>query len=196
VRPHTPGDETVRQVGADIRNGAARLLRSAQGNFGCTSMSVPHKGGNMKQFATVAVISLFAGFLFTQGELAAQTETRTTTTTTTNYDGTLVDAACQTTHTEHDTSTTSAPDENTTRTETTHTTTESTQCPVTTTTTTFGLITPSGQYVRFDEPSNTKIVEVVKTNKKWHKYITGREPLQVRVVGRPEGDTVVLESIH
>jgi hypothetical protein len=67
---------------------------------------------------------------------------------------------------------------------------------VTTTTTTFGLLTPEGRYVRFDEPSNTKIVEVVKGNKRWVKYMTDKEPIRVHVVGRPHGDVVVFESMH
>ena len=150
----------------------------------------------MKRFATVAVIPLFAGFLWAQTEQpAAQTET-TTTTTTSNLNGTLVDAGCRNTKTEHNTTSTTNPDENTTKTETTHSTTESVDCPVTTTTTTFGLVTPEGKYVRFDEPSNTKIVEIVKNNKKWNKYIVAREPLRVHVVGKPDGDVVVVESIR
>ena len=67
---------------------------------------------------------------------------------------------------------------------------------MTTTTTTFGLMTPEGKYVRFDEPSNTKIVEIVKNNKKWNKYIVAREPLKVEVAGRPQGDVIVMESIR
>jgi len=67
---------------------------------------------------------------------------------------------------------------------------------VTTTTTSFGLLTPEGRYVRFDDPSNSRIIEVVKRNKKWNTYITERTPLKVRVIGRPEGDVVVMESIQ
>jgi hypothetical protein len=67
---------------------------------------------------------------------------------------------------------------------------------VTTTTTTFALQTPEGQYVRFDEPSNTKIIEVVKSNDKWSKFISDRKPFKVRVVGTANGDVVVLESIR
>ena len=154
----------------------------------------------MNKFAIVVAIPLFAGYLF------AQSESQTTTTTTTTYNGTLVDAACRaglnpstTTHTEHrESSTRQNPDESTTTTESTRTTTstESVQCPVTTTTTTFGLITPAGQYVRFDEPSNTRIVEVVKGNKKWNKYMSERSPIKVHVVGKKHGDVVVLERIR
>jgi hypothetical protein len=143
----------------------------------------------MKKFAAVALVPLFAGFL------CAQTD-QTTTTTTTTWNGTLIDAGCRTTHTQTKDTSTSNPDENTTRTRTTTTTTEKTECPVTTTTTSFGLMTPEGKYIQFDQPSNTRIVEVVKGNKKWAKYMTDRQPIQVRVVGRPSGDVVVLESIH
>jgi len=89
------------------------------------------------------------------------------------WNGTLIDEACHTTHAEHkETTTTSANREegtSTTRAETSHS--EVTECPVTTTTTSLELLTPEGKYVRFDQPSNTKIVEVVKTNKNWSKYI-------------------------
>jgi hypothetical protein len=109
--------------------------------------------------------------------------------------GTLVDAGCRSTHTEHHETTTSNPDANTTKTESTHTTTDSSECPVTTTTTTFGLITPDGKYVRFDELSNTKVVEYVKSHKAWKREMEGKKPVKVRVVGTPNGDTIVVESI-
>src|ERR1700688_1518781 len=101
----------------------------------------------MKKFANVAMIPLFAGFLWAQ---ATKTETTTTKTT---YNGTLMDAGCVNKQTEHK--------EPTTKTETTN---EVMDCPVTTTTTTFALQTPDGKYVRFDDPSNSRIVEVVKGN--------------------------------
>jgi cytoskeletal protein RodZ len=147
----------------------------------------------MKKFAVVAVIPLFAGFLWAQTE---QTTTRTETTTSRNtFGGTLVDASCRSTHTEHKESSTSTPDATTTRTETTQTTSDSMDCPVTTTTTTFGLVTPEGKYVRFDEPSNTRIVEMVKSKKEWHKLMKDRKPVKVRVIGAANGDTIVVESI-
>ena len=142
----------------------------------------------MKRLLAVAMAPLFAGFLWA-GQ-ATQT-TQTTETKTTTWNGTLVDAGCYTTHTEHR-QTTANPDQSTT---TTTTKTEKVECPVTTQTTTFGLMTADGKYVRFDEPSNTKVIEVVKNNKAWRKYIEGREPLKVRVVGTANGDVVVLETI-
>ncbi len=149
----------------------------------------------MQKLAAAAVIPLFAGFLCAQqsNQAPQTTETQTTTTTTTTFNGTLVDAGCQATHTENKETTSTDPAGNTT---TTKTKTETIECPVTTTTTTFGLLTPEGRYVRFDDPSNTRIVEIVKTNKKWNTYVTDRKPLQVRVVGRPNGEMVVLESIQ
>jgi hypothetical protein len=58
------------------------------------------------------------------------------------------------------------------------------------------LRTPEGKYVRFDDPSNTRIVEVVKGNKTWSRTINEHKPLRVRVVGTPNGDVVVMESIR
>ncbi len=147
----------------------------------------------MKKLASVAVIPLFAGFLFAQADQTTQT---TTTTTTTNWNGTLVDAGCRDTTQHREATTTSNPDANTTRTETTKTTTHSTECPVTTTTTSFGLLTPSGEYVKFDDPSNTRVIEVMKGNKKWTKYMSDKEPVRVHVVGKKKGDVIVIEKIQ
>jgi hypothetical protein len=157
----------------------------------------------MKKLTSIAVIPLFAGFLWAQSDQSTKTQTETRSTTTTaessnnDWNGTLVDAGCRTTQTAHRESTyTSHPDETTTKTTTTKTNTYNTECPVTTTTTTFGLMTPEGQYVTFDEPSNTKIIEVVKNNKKWSKSLANREPVKVRVHGNKKGDVVVVESIQ
>jgi len=142
----------------------------------------------MKTFTAMAIIPLFAGFLYAQ-------EANRTVPTNTTWDGTLVDASCQSTHTEHkESSTTTNPDQSVTHKESSRT--ETVDCPVTTTTKSFGLLTPEGHYRRFDDPSNTKIIEVVKTNDGWTKLITGRKPLKVRVVGTANGDVVVMESIR
>ena len=128
----------------------------------------------MKKLAAVALVPFFAGFLYAQDQ-PARTETTTTTTT---WNGTLVDEGCRTTRTQRKESTTT------------------TECPVSTTTTTFGLVTPEGKYVRFDDTSNTRIVEMVKTKKGWNTTITEHKPLKVRVVGAPNGDVVVLKEIQ
>ncbi len=150
----------------------------------------------MTKFAAVTLIPLFSAIVVYGQEQTTRTETRTTTTKT-SYNGTLVDASCQASHSEHketrETSTNSEGQTSTTRTETTHN--EHVDCPVVTSTTSFGLLTPDGQYVRFDQPSNTRIVEVVKTNKSWSKAMGEHAPLRVNVVGTRNGDVVVLESI-
>ena len=153
--------------------------------------------GTMKKIAAVAVIPLFAGFLWAQEAAQQDQATQSTTTTTTTLSGTLVDAGCRTTQTEHkESSSQTSPDRSSSSTSKTETTSTSTECPVTTTTTTFGLMTPEGKYIRFDEPSNTKVVEIVKGNKKWTQYITEKKPLKVQVVGTPNGDVMVVQTIR
>jgi hypothetical protein len=150
----------------------------------------------MKKLAVV-VIPLFATFLLcAQNQTTQSTETKTTTTTNT-WNGTLIDAACHTTHAEHKETTSNSAnrEEGTTTTKTETSTSEVTECPVTTTTTSFALMTPAGKLIRFDDPSNTKIVEVVKNNKEWSKYMSKHQPLKVSVVGTPTGDVVVMQSI-
>lgn len=139
------------------------------------------------RFAAVAVIALFAGYL---GAQTTQT-TETTKTTTVNLNGTLIDQGCATTHMQHKESTTDP----TGASSTTETNRVETQCPVTTTTTSFGLITPEGRIVRFDDSGNTRVVEMVKNNKDWKEYVEGRKPVRVHVVGTPNGDVVVIKEI-
>src|ERR1700722_8844306 len=133
----------------------------------------------MKKFATVALIPLCAGFLWAQAEQQTTTTTTETQTTSANHDwdGTLMDAPCQSSHSEHKESTTTDQSTGTTRTETSQS--ETVTCPVTSSTTSFGIMTSEGKFVRFDDASNTRIVEVVKKNKKWEK----NNP-RVRVVGK------------
>jgi hypothetical protein len=143
----------------------------------------------MKKFATVALIPLCVGFLWAQAEQQTTTTETQTTTSSRNWDGTLMDAACQSSHSEHKESTTTDQSTGTTRTETSQS--ETVNCPVSSTTTSFGIMTPEGKFVRFDDTSNTRIVEVVKKNKKWEK----NNP-RVRVVGKANGDVIVLDSIR
>ena len=149
----------------------------------------------MKKLTAIAVAPLFVGFLFAQSEQSAQRETRTETTTTT-WNGTLVDAGCRTTHTAHRESTESSKvDENTTKTTKTTSDSSRTECPVTTTTTTFGIMTSDGKYIPFDDTSSVKVVQALKGNKDWTKNIESRQPVSVRVIGNQKGDVIVVESI-
>jgi hypothetical protein len=141
------------------------------------------------KFATVALISLCAGYLCAQ--TSQTTETRTTTSSSTvNLDGTLVDQSCYTTHTQN--RETKSDQNSTTTTQTEKVTTE---CPVTTTTTTFGLLTPEGKVVHFDDASNARVVELMKSNHAWQEDVNGRKPVKVRVVAMPNGDMMVIKEI-
>jgi len=157
----------------------------------------------MKKLTAIAAIPLFAGFLMAQSQgTQTQTESRTTETRTTQSDsnntwtGTLVDASCHTSQTAHrESSETTHPDENTTKTTTSKSDSYVTECPVTTTTTSFGLMTDNGQFVSFDQPSNTRVIEVMKKNKNWSSNMSAHKPVKVTVVGNRHGDAVVIESI-
>ena len=153
----------------------------------------------MKKLTAIAAVPLFAGFLMAQDatQQQVQTETKTTTTQSNTWNGTLVDAGCRSTGTAHRESTeTSKPTENSTKTTKTTTDTTNYECPVTTSTTSFGLLTSDGKYIAFDDPSNTKVIEVVKNNKKWSKNLESHEPVKVRVMGNQKGEMIVVDSIQ
>jgi hypothetical protein len=86
----------------------------------------------------------------------------------------------------------SSPDQTTTRTE--HS--ENTDCPVTSNTNSYGFVTSDGHFYRFDQPSNERITQTIKTNKTWSSDMSSRKPIRVHVVGTPNGDVVVMESIR
>jgi len=136
----------------------------------------------MKKLAILAAIPLVAGYLCAQPPQVSQTETTTTT-----WNGTLLDQGCVTTHTK-ETSSNAASQTETNR--------YVTECPVTTTSTTFSLLTPEGKIVRFDDASNARVVEMVKGNKHWTTYITERKPIKVHVVGSHKGDYIVVRTIE
>lgn len=141
----------------------------------------------MHRIAKAGMITICAGAF-----VIAQEQTRTETQTTT-WNGRLVDAACQSSHTEHrEVSTTKNPDSVTTRTETTRT---DTVCPVTSTTTSYGLVTRDGRFIRFDNPSNARVSQMVRDNQTWNQSVANSRPLQVEVMGTPNGDVAVVQSI-
>ncbi len=144
------------------------------------------------KLAGIAVLSIFIGCLGAQ--TSQKTETQTTTTTTSNnpvnLDGTLVDQGCYTTHTQEKQSNS---DQNSTT--TTVTTKVTTECPVTTTTTSYGLLTPDGRMVRFDDASNSRVMEMMKSDRGFSEDINGRRPVRVRVVAMPNGDMMVIKEI-
>jgi len=145
------------------------------------------------KLTAIAAIALFAGCLSAQTDQSTKTETTTTTTTGTNINlnGTLVDTGCYTTQT-HKKETNSSG----TSTTTTETTRVVSDCPATTTSTSFGVLTPEGRFVRFDDAGNTRVVEMLKSNKDWRNYMEAHKPVSVRVVGTPNGEVVVVKEIR
>jgi hypothetical protein len=142
------------------------------------------------KFVTITAISMLLGSV-----AFAQDQTRTVVTTSkTTWNGVLVDAACQSSHTERKETTREDNGNKTTQTE--RTIRETTECPVTTSTTTFGLLTSDGRFVRFDNPSNTRVVEIVRSNRDMNRYLADRTPVQVKVVGTANGDVAVVESLN
>jgi len=146
------------------------------------------------KLATIAMLSAFVGCLGAQ--TSSQTETKTTTTTAAttgvpvNLDGTLVDQNCYNTHSR---SKETSSDANSTT--TTVTTKDVSGCPVTATTKTFSLLTPDGKMVRFDDASNTRVIEMVKSDKDFNNDINGHRPVKVRVVAMPNGEVMVIKEI-
>ena len=126
----------------------------------------------------MTLVPLFAGLVFAQ-------ETTRTETTTTTWNGTLVDEGCRTTQTKETTSSES---------KTEIKTTVVTECPVGIATTSFGLFTVDGKYIRFDPASNARIVEMVKSNREWTADVRARKPIKTRVIGTMNGDVVVIKE--
>jgi hypothetical protein len=132
---------------------------------------------------TLMMIPLIAAFAFGQSRI------ETTTTTKTTWNGTLVDAACQSSHTQRTESSQEVNSDRSVTKKTETTRTESVECPVTPTTTAFGLVTADGQFIRFDDPSNTRVVEIVKTNK------LGNAPAKVTVIGTSDGGVATVQTV-
>lgn len=145
----------------------------------------------MTKFAIFAAIPLLAGYALAQDAQRTETTTTQTETKTTNWNGSLVDQGCYTQRV-HKTENNSD-GSGSTQTESTKVTTD---CPVTAQTTSFGLVTSDGRYVRFDDEGNQRIVEMMKTNKDWDSNIQNKKPVEVRVVGTANGDILVIKQIR
>ena len=139
---------------------------------------------------SIAALSLCVGCLYAQQNTQSESTTTTTTTAPVNMEGTLIDQGCYSTHS-HSKETTSNPDSTTT----TVTTKDSSNCPVTTSTTNFALLTPDGRTVRFDPESNTRVVEMMKSDQTFANDIHRHRPVKVRVVAMPNGDVMVIKDI-
>lgn len=138
----------------------------------------------------LTLILLFAVCVYAQDQQITSSETHTSTSPTT-YNGTLVDAGCRSTEVVE-----------------THTTTigvsrqtevakaNSVECPVTPATTSYGLLTPDGRYIRFDQTSNIRVGEIVKNNKSWNKEMRQEKPIHVEIVGSANGGAFIVDSMH
>ena len=66
---------------------------------------------------------------------------------------------------------------------------------MTTSTTSFGLMTADGKVVHFDQASNAKVQEMMKSNQDWSNAINQHKPVQVQVIASPDGDVMVIKEI-
>ncbi|HUB82488.1 MAG TPA: hypothetical protein VMB03_27010 [Bryobacteraceae bacterium] len=140
---------------------------------------------------TIATLPLCMGLLYAQQ--STQSESTTTTTTSNapvSMEGTLIDQGCYSTHS-HSKETTSNPDSTTT----TVTTKDSSNCPVTTSTTNFALVTPDGRVVHFDPESNTRVGEMMRSNQTFSNDLNRHRPVKVRIVATPNGNVMVIKDI-
>lgn len=140
--------------------------------------------------AVFTLVPLLATFVYAQAQQSTRTETHTSSSRTT-YNGTLVDAGCRSTQVIESHTTTIGVSRHTDVTRT-----NTAECPVTSATTSYGLLTPDGRYVRFDQTSNTRINEVVKNNKSWSKDLQDKKPINIQVSGSQNGDLFVVDSVH
>jgi hypothetical protein len=127
----------------------------------------------MKKFAMLAVVPLFAGYLCAQTESEGATKTWT---------GTLVDATCYTTP--------HAPANDADRSQSDN------ACTVTRATTSFGVAPASGEFMAFDQPSNDRVLDMIRKQNRWHEFITEKKPIPVRVIGVPNGNVIVIREIE
>jgi hypothetical protein len=63
------------------------------------------------------------------------------------------------------------------------------------TTSAFGLLTSDGRFIRFDDHSNMRVIEVVQGNDIWNKHLAEHTPVRVRVIGSVAGNVAVVESL-
>lgn len=149
----------------------------------------------MTKFALFAAIPLLAGYALAQDQQTTTTRTETQTAASNGenntWTGTLIDQGC---YTQRVHKTESNSDGNTsTQTESTKVTTN---CPVTSQTTSYGLLTSNGKYIRLDDAGNARIMQMMKSDKDWSNDIQNHKPVQVRVIGTADGDTLVVKEIN
>lgn len=68
-------------------------------------------------------------------------------------------------------------------------------CPVSSSSTTFALVTNDGRMYRFSDEGDAKVASELKTNSKWSKAVNDNKKISAQVRGSLEGDTLQIESI-
>ena len=178
----------------------------------------------MKSGLRLAVISLLAVVAFGQNPSrpsgqASSTSNKATTQSantgmaemkTESYKGILVDASCATSGGGSTAATTSkhgsTTDTNTTNDESGKSkeqknanrgarSDEGTACHVSSNTRKFALKMPDGRIVKFDDIGNDRTQEALTQKKKWSEQVSGAKPIQVKVNGVLNGDTLMVVSI-
>jgi hypothetical protein len=71
-----------------------------------------------------------------------------------------------------------------------------TNCPVSASSTNFGMKLDDGRTVRFDLVGNQRAQDEVKNNKRWNKAISENKTIQAKVSGVLNGDKLIVSSIH
>lgn len=69
-------------------------------------------------------------------------------------------------------------------------------CPVTTSTTTFALMTADGKTLKIDSIGNMRVAEELKTKQKWVKDVNEGKPVHASISGTMDGDVITVTSIH
>ena len=69
-------------------------------------------------------------------------------------------------------------------------------CPLTSSSSQFGLKMDNGQVVRFDLVGNQRAQDELKNNKKWTSAVTSSKPITVKISGVMQGDKLIVSSIH
>jgi len=71
-----------------------------------------------------------------------------------------------------------------------------TNCPVSASSTNFGMKLDDGRTVRFDLVGNQRAQDEIKNNKRWNKAISENKPIHAKVSGVMSGEKLIVSSIH
>ncbi len=69
-------------------------------------------------------------------------------------------------------------------------------CPVSASSSQFGMKMDEGKTVKFDMVGNQRTQDMIKNDKGWNKEITANKPIHAKVDGALNGDKLIVSSIH